>query len=325
MSSIESTMSSFRTTNKQIKPYTIVCKEPDWNTIKTVDVHTIEVIPPLTMDHLFRPLFTGTGSGRMKIAPHPFAQGSLRFAFYGQFGSDDYEMMNVVFKEFSSATPNANRLQVYQEHLEIQAIAKFLAERFNDEITRIFRNPRTVVYADADLVQLKTDESKIYQVEARMHQDWHKWNNNSGGVAATNYSTILQAFSHWNHHITAGRLMIVDLQGVKAENAYLLTDPAIHCDNLLRFKDTRINLGVKGMREFFRTHICSEICTLLELPRSQTQSLPPRSIPVDLSEGFFMLESIDELQENATECKTHVENLNDVSDTKTFHWSKTDE
>jgi hypothetical protein len=59
--------------------------------------------------------------------------------------------------------------------------------------------------------------------------------------------------------------MGVDLQGVKIDRAYLLTDPALHCDDLLRFRETRTNLSVKGMHQFFRTHVCSDVCSKLNL------------------------------------------------------------
>jgi hypothetical protein len=66
--------------------------------------------------------------------------------------------------------------------------------------------------------------------------------------------------------------MVVDLQGVKVDRAYLLTDPALHSNDLLRFRETRTNLGVKGMRQFFRSHVCSDVCSKLNLPLSMTPS-----------------------------------------------------
>ncbi|CAF4338353.1 unnamed protein product, partial [Adineta steineri] len=223
-------------------------------------------------EDLFRPLCVNKTDGEIKIALNPFAKGSLRFAFYGQFLNDDSYFIDVVFKELANADSKANTFIVYQEHLEIQAIAQFLAEQFNIEQQRIFRNFLPIIYADAHLVQQKLNPSKIYQVERRMHQEWHKWNNNSGGVSLNEYSTILQAFSHWTYHITSGRLMVVDLQGVKVDCAYLLTDPALHCEDLLRFQKTRTNLGIKGMHQFFRTHICSDVCSKLNLPTSLIES-----------------------------------------------------
>ncbi|CAM4936564.1 unnamed protein product [Rotaria socialis] len=295
LSGIESTMSSFRTSDKTIKPYIMLNEEPYWDDFEAHTVHTIEIMYPNTMNDIFQPLFVGKGSGQIKIAPHPFTKGSLRFAFYGQFSSDGCDLVDVVFKEFISSDPRGNSLQVYQEHLEIQVIAQFLADKFNTELTTTFRTPTYIIYADADIVQQKNDTTKIYQVERRFHQAWQKWSNNSGGVSVAEYSTILQAFSHWTHNITAGRLMVVDLQGVRSEGAYLLTDPAIHCDNILRFKHTRTNLGVKGMGSFFRTHICSEVCSKLKLPVQQ--------FPSGSDEIYQILESIDKLDCETIECE----------------------
>jgi hypothetical protein len=304
ISSIKSTMSAYRTENYPPKMYTILNKEPNWSIVDVFAVETIEIMKPNRFDDLFRTLPIGKGSGQMKIAFNPFAKGSLRFAFYGQFSSDEFPLIEVVFKEFISTNPKSNTLTVYKQHLEIQVIAQFLAEQFNIEQSRIFRNSIPIVFADANLVQQKIDKSKIYQVERRMHQEWCKWNNNSGGVCLTEYSTLLQAFSHWTYHVTAGRLMVVDLQGVKAERAYLLTDPALHCDDLLRFKETRTNLGIKGMREFLRSHICSEICSNLGLPLPDIQPVSSSSIDIDALFYHPLMESLDE---------TNLETLADTS------------
>ncbi|CAF4721998.1 unnamed protein product, partial [Rotaria socialis] len=98
-----------------------------------------------------------------------------------------------------------------------------------------------IVYADADadIVQRVDDETKIYQVERRLNQTIQKWNNNCGGVDFVDYSTVLHTFSHWTYHQTAGRIMLVDLQGVKSatDNKYLLTDPAIHFDDIRRYRE----------------------------------------------------------------------------------------
>ncbi|CAF3906586.1 unnamed protein product [Rotaria sordida] len=296
-SCIESTISSYRNSNKQIKSYTLFSKEPDWNSLEIYDVNVTEIIPPNTIDDIFHPLLISKTNGKIKIAPNPFAKGSIRFAFYGQYSSDDSPFVDVVFKEFASTDPKANTFIVYQEHLEIQAIAQFLAEQFNAEQQRLFRNFIPIIYADADLIQQTINPLKIYQVERRMHQEWRKWNNNSGGVSLSEYSTILQAFSHWTYHITSGRLMVVDLQGVKVDRAYLLTDPALHCNDLLRFRETRTNLGVKGMRQFFRTHVCSDVCSKLNIPMLNTGS------------NSILLSRSDSLLCNATTKTTDILNV----------------
>jgi hypothetical protein len=88
--------------------------------------------------------------------------------------------------------------------------------------------------------------------------------------------------------------MVVDLQDVKVESAFLLTHPALHYDDLLRFPETRTNLGVKGMREFFRTHVCSEVCILMDLPLPPTK--PTRTVSINSHQLYYdrAMDIIDE-------------------------------
>lgn len=60
-------------------------------------------------------------------------------------------------------------------------------------------------------------------------------------------------------------------QGVlsRPDNRFKLSDPAVHCTDLLRFSHT--NLGDKGMELFFRTHQCNGICCALGLGRHPAQ------------------------------------------------------
>lgn len=62
--------------------------------------------------------------------------------------------------------------------------------------------------------------------------------------------------------------MVVDLQGIVSsgiggERTLLLTDPAIHCKDIMRFG--RTNLGPVGMQVFFERHRCNEFCKKLGL------------------------------------------------------------
>lgn len=60
-------------------------------------------------------------------------------------------------------------------------------------------------------------------------------------------------------------------QGVlnRPDYRFELSDPAVHCTDLLRF--SRTNLGGKGMELFFRTHQCNAICRALRLPHHSVQ------------------------------------------------------
>ena len=80
-------------------------------------------------------------------------------------------------------------------------------------------------------------------------------------------------------------MMVVDLQGIVShgidgEPEIVLTDPAIHCYDRTRFG--RTNLGIDGMRQFFRSHVCNEFCRGLGLKAVAVAKL---SNPTTTKEG----------------------------------------
>lgn len=304
MTTVDGTMSIFKTT-EQRKNYTLIHTEPDWSMMNTYPIEVTEYVPPQTVAELFHPLFIGTGRGTMQIATNPFAKGSLRYAYYGKLASDGSRLIDVVYKELISADPKYNTLAAYKQHLEIHTIAQFLANLFNEAQKQIFRKPVEIIYADASIVQQMEGPSRIYQVEARLNQRIKKWNNNCGGIYFDDYSAVLQAFSHWTHHQTAGRMMVVDLQGVKSseDNTYLLTDPAIHFDDIGRYREARTNLGGKGMREFFRTHVCSEVCEKLGLEKVMNEIDQNTVKEFYQTSAVFTINEENE-EEHALLCKT---------------------
>jgi len=64
--------------------------------------------------------------------------------------------------------------------------------------------------------------------------------------------------------------MVVDIQGMKSHDGFLLTDPSIHCADLDKYGEG--NFGDKGFEEFFKTHQCNQICQQLKLPFHKTQA-----------------------------------------------------
>ena len=85
-----------------------------------------------------------------------------------------------------------------------------------------------------------------------------------------------QAFSHYTYEKSKKKLMVVDLQGVFEEyedgtKQYVLTDPVIHKrkrgkqKQLTQWTFGRTDRGEKGMKAFFDSHECNEVCRLLGL------------------------------------------------------------
>ena len=83
---------------------------------------------------------------------------------------------------------------------------------------------------------------------------------------------LVIGFSTFDKISVGARIMF---QGWKVGSDYILTDPAIHCTELVRsspyvgvqFGST--NLGQDGMDQFFATHECNSVCGALRLPRNK--------------------------------------------------------
>jgi hypothetical protein len=80
-------------------------------------------------------------------------------------------------------------------------------------------------------------------------------------------------------------LMVVDLQGIinkteSEETRIVLTDPAIHCVDPTRFGN--MNLGTKGMQNFFKRHTCNKFCAGLGLePQTKPEEDEAVLMPIE--------------------------------------------
>ena len=113
----------------------------------------------------------------------------------------------------------------------------------------------------------KDGAPRYYNVETVLpdYKLFQKWNNNVGYVDEKIFSSTLDAFSHWTYDSTGGFLNVVDLQGVDRKDKYILTDPVINC---LEPRFGRTNLGQIGMKQFFKTHVCGDVCSKMGLRRN---------------------------------------------------------
>ncbi len=84
-------------------------------------------------------------------------------------------------------------------------------------------------------------------------------------------STSMPAFAHWPWAHTKGETMIADLQGVRNDDAYYLTDPCLlsgtHCG-----KYGCTDMGIEGIAMFFLNHTCTDFCR--NLPKPSLANIP---------------------------------------------------
>jgi hypothetical protein len=166
--------------------------------------------------------------------------------------------------------------QKYEAYLAPQRAAAFLADTFNALVQQTGIDSDTIRFVPVSLLQFSSrPEQPFFVKEDHIPGTWEKFNGNTGLCApyptaeGTNHQAV-QAFSHYTHHATQGRLLVVDCQGCydACQRAFTLTDPAVHSTSLLRYGGT--NMGTRGIKRFFKTHVCNEVCRALQLPSAPT-------------------------------------------------------
>merc|ERR1712211_228456 len=80
---------------------------------------------------------------------------------------------------------------------------------------------------------------------------------------------IPQAFSHFTYRKSKRRMLVCDLQGVLTSSTspplFELTDPVIHYRSFIGRQNAfgRTDRGKRGIHNFFKTHVCTELCRML--------------------------------------------------------------
>jgi hypothetical protein len=109
-------------------------------------------------------------------------------------------------------------------------------------------------------------------VEPYLEGSYRKHNCSTGWLPPRPRSTP-QAFSHFTYCASAGRMMVVDVQGV--DDRY--TDPVVLTADGLGFGLG--NVGRRGMDAFFASHRCNGICRRLGLPPRVPSQRPSSERP----------------------------------------------
>jgi len=241
---------------------------PDWDTLPARTGKISSYRMPKTMNDVKNPEYYTDESNLItencsfKRAEKPFSVGAERYAYYAldvTHGSNK----KTVIKEYVETGRKANSIERYLETVEVSTIAYFLSTEFNLAAEQVGIHKK-VNFLEVQLLRQKSSsETRRYTVEPMLRDaEFKRFNVNSGVI--TEFHSTLEAFAHFTYDYTGGYLVVYDLQGIELEDEFLLTDPAIHCMDYLRFG--RTNLGMKGIKEcFVANHKCGSVCKKLGL------------------------------------------------------------
>jgi len=122
----------------------------------------------------------------------------------------------------------------------VSAVAAFLADEFSIEQ----ESGSKVTFLESPVV-VPLDGSKPFNLEdALPAAEFRRFSNNIGWWEA-DADELLMRFMRWTHEVTEGHMMVVDLQGIKTDDGFILTDPCILCADVTRFGSG--NLGPRAL------------------------------------------------------------------------------
>ncbi|GBC01278.1 hypothetical protein RclHR1_04120008 [Rhizophagus clarus] len=265
--SLTSTVGSKEIYSLQQKKLDMNPNEPEWKILplqKGVimwyniprDLNQLEDPNYFNRSNLFSKSFT------FKIASQPFSAGVEKCAYFAL----DTQNSLMVIKEYH-CVGKTNPFEKYLEAIEVSTVACFLSTKFNSIIKR--GKIRKVNFLNVSLLRTGTVDlhTKYYTIEPRLNSGYKRFNANTGIITELHHT--LEAFAHFTYEYTKGYLVVCDLQGIELDGEFLLTDPAIHCVDPLRFG--RTNFGKEGINQCFLTnHKCNEICKKLRLGNSDS-------------------------------------------------------
>lgn len=172
----------------------------------------------------------------------------------------------------SSAT---NDLVGQMNNLALEAIGEEVSDGdYDDESSNVGRSSDEEDEAGDEIVAnfVRKDEADIDD----LLDDVETSAPGSGSYRDVKDSHFPQAFSHYTYEKSKKHFMVVDLQGVISMNLdgtkyFELTDPVIHKhrkknkEKYSTWTFGRTDRGETGMKAFFKSHKCSDVCRLLGL------------------------------------------------------------
>ena len=196
-------------------------------------------------------------NGHAEYSSTSFGEGRSRRAYKGTYRSPSYKAGDpCVVKEYKHSYAWAKG--DWNTAVKLQNKSIQLATKFNEAISTT--RPIKYVWSDVWQVAKSSGTPRLGEwcmVEDYIEGQWEKWNSNAGYVNTDAPTQSLHAFSHWTWAHSGGKLLLCDLQGVRYDNKYTLTDPVI---NSVNQEYGECDMGVGGIALFFSTHTCTSFC-----------------------------------------------------------------
>lgn len=186
-----------------------------------------------------------------------------------------------VAKSYKTAQP----AKIHYDELLITAVADAYCQKFNKMATKVKAGGKSQKVGILPVTVMRVNETgQFYNIEPFLPGKYQKFNDNFSYVhpsthfadSAKNadmdrkkrrrilrsqqFSQLAQAFSHFTYHVSKGKCIVVDIQGVGT----YYTDAQIHTHDGRGFGLG--NLGLRGIGAFRDSHICAKACRALRLP-----------------------------------------------------------
>ena len=212
-----------------------------------------------------------------------FAEGRFRRAYMGKHTSPPKKAgQKCVVKELKES--HTWKATDWDSTLEVHKEAQRLAEGFN----KYSRSNYPISFTDVCVQRVTSQDSnktpKLNEyviVEDYIPGEFKKWINNYGYVSPeVSFALSMPAFAHWSWCYTNGDRMIADLQGVRSERGYILTDPVLMSGTVSGKNYGCTDTGVEGIAMFFLNHKCNDFCSNLPKPTLQSLGIPQSQIPI---------------------------------------------
>ena len=243
---------------------------PDWNALPTQTATVWITVLPTTKDDLRtkrEPVQSTTVP--IKIATYPFARGGVRAAFHARVWNETKKHWKpYVVKMFLE--PKNQVPKQYLDQLETNGVAKYLAKEFmkTSDGRRAARIGQKIKFIESRAIAVPKDNGEIvwYNMESVVDGKFEKWTDNNGFCNPKPENRTLIEFAKWTYDWTNGFMMATDLQGCQikktslvdvVKEGWVLTDPAMLCQDLSRFGPTNFSEAQLTMTYEGANHVLS--------------------------------------------------------------------